>query len=76
MFMRILDALSPYYLLHIILDGVQVNAFIAGRLGKFAADQRARGRNLVIVNAWRIPRRDFLALQNARPANTEGQRAP
>jgi hypothetical protein len=67
MFMRILDALAPYYLLHIIIDGVQANAFIAGRLGKFAADQRAKGRNLVIVNAWRISRRDFLALQSATP---------
>ena len=74
MFMRILDAFTPYYLLHILLDGVQVNTFIAGRLGKFAADQRAKGRRIVIVNAWRIPRRDFLAIQNARPPNTEGQR--
>lgn len=70
MFMRILDALSPYFLLHIILDGVQANTFIAGPLGKFAADQRKRGRNIVIVNAWRISRAEFLALQNAKLVNT------
>ena len=56
----ILDRLSPYYLVHLLLDGVHVNVFVAGPLGKFAADSRAKKRRIVIVSAWRVSRAEYL----------------
>jgi hypothetical protein len=65
----ILRRLGPHYLVHLLIDGMHANVFVAGSLGKFAAESRAKKRRIVIVGAWRVSRRDYLAGTSAVAAN-------
>lgn len=67
----ILGRLSPHYLVHLLVDGLHANVFVSGPLGRFAAEQRAKGRRVVIVGAWRVSRRDYLAATSAMAAGLE-----
>lgn len=53
------------WLLHVVIEGVHANTYVVGSIGSFAAEQKAKGRRLVIVNAWRISREDHRKLAAA-----------
>ena len=55
--------IDRYYLVHILFDGLHTNTYIRGRIGEFASIQRRKGRNIVVINAWRISRAEYLALK-------------
>ena len=56
-----------YHLVHIMLNGIHANTYIAGSLGRFVAQQQKKGRNIVVVNAWPITSAEYFDLKDGKP---------
>jgi hypothetical protein len=56
---------GQYNLLLVQSGTTKVNVYICGRVGDWLACRKARGSSMVVLNSWRISKREYMRLKNA-----------
>jgi hypothetical protein len=54
---------KKYYLLTVMQNGVYFNTYIEGSIAGFLV--KHSGKKVVVMNSWRISKREYYALKNA-----------